>query len=250
VSSPPKVHVHLVAWTDEPWDLEESLFSLVTQDAVVLTVSVAAPPSLDGFAREACARLARIGARTSLEVAIPSSWPRVVEAVAIWVAGTVATPEHLQRALASFGPERAISVAPARRVLRRSVSGRPPYVLGKTWRFTSRTPTLAELGRDRAFLGRCVVPVSRAARWVPGTAEEHHRWAAEVWPAGAVTRVPGPPAIDLPDLRTDRRVRSADDVRDVLADLRYQAPRWLERRAPVEFSRLRGLWHRLRGAPH
>ena len=248
--SPPNVHVHLVAWTDEPWDLEESLFSLVTQEAVALTVSVAVPAPLERFAREACARLAPLGARASLEPGMPSDWPPAVEAVAVWVAGTVATPDHLRRAVAFCGPERAIAIVPARRVLRRRVPGHPPYVIGKTWRFTSREPALPELGRDPAFLGRCLVPAARAPRWIPGPAEQHHRWAAEAWPTGGVTRVPGPPAIDLPDLRTDRGVRSVADVRDVLADLRYQAPRWFERRAPVEFSRLRGLWHRLRGAPH
>jgi len=249
VSSPPRVHVHLVAWTDEPWDLEESLFSLVTQEAVALAVSVAVPAPLERFAREACARLARLGPAVSLEPGRPSSWPPAVDAVAVWVAGTVATPDHLRRSLACCGLEPTIAVAPGRRVLRRSVPGRPPYVLEKTRRFTSAAPTLAELGRDPAFLGRCLLPAARAPRWIPGLVEDHRRWASEAWPTGGVTRVSGPPSIDLPDLRTDRGVRSVDDVRDVLADLRYQAPRWLERRAPVEFSRLRGLWHRLRGAP-
>jgi hypothetical protein len=91
--------------------------------------------------------------------------------------------------------------------------------------------------------------VARAARSLPGAAEEHRRWAAEAWPTGPVVRIPGPPTVDLPDLRDDRGVRSVDDLRDVLADLRYQAPRWLERRAPLEFARLRGLYHRLRGEP-
>src|SRR5262249_29997609 len=141
-------------------------------------------------------------------------------------------------------------VAPARRMLRRAVPGRPPYVVRKTLRFTSSPPTLTELTRDPAFLGRCLVPAARAPRWLPGSVDEHRRWAADAWSGGPVTRVPGPPAIDLPDLRATRRVRSVDDVRDVLAELRYQGPRWLERRAPLEFSRLRSLYHRLRGASH
>jgi hypothetical protein len=41
-----------------------------------------------------------------------------------------------------------------------------------------------------------------------------------------------------------------DDVRDAVADLRYQAPRWLERRAPLAFDRLRGLFHQLRDGDH
>jgi hypothetical protein len=242
--------VHLVAWTDEPWDVEESLFSLVTQEAVALAVSVAVRPALERFAGEACARLARLGAPVSLEPGTPSSWLPAVDAVAVWVAGTVASPDHLRRSLESCGPDHSVAVAPARRVLRRSVPGHPRYVLGKTRRFTSGAPTLAELGRDPAFLGRCLIPAARAPRWIPGPVEEQHRWAVEAWRTGGVRRVPGPSAIDLPDLRADRGVRSVDDVRDVLADLRYQAPRWLERRAPLEFSRLRGLYHRFRGSAH
>jgi hypothetical protein len=123
-------------------------------------------------------------------------------------------------------------------------------VLGKTRRFTSAAPGLAELTRDPAFLGRCLVPAARTPRFLPGPADEHRRWAAEAWRTGPVVRIPGPPALDLPDLRKERGVGSVSDLRDVLADLRYQAPRWLERRAPLEFSRLRGLYHRIRGAPH
>ena len=247
MSSPPTAHVHLVAWAEEPWDLEESLFSLVTQEGVGLTVSVAVPVPFERFALEACARLCRLSASVALSIGTPPTWAADAEAVAVWVAGTVATPDHLSRALASIGTERAVAVVPARRVLRRAVPGRPPYELRKTRRYASSAPGLTELARDPAFLGRCLVPAARAPRWVPGSVDEHRRWAAEAWSEGPVTRVPGPPAVDLPDLRADRRVRSVDDVRDVLADLRYQAPRWLERRAPLEFSRLRGLYHRLRG---
>ena len=246
VSSPPQVHVHLVAWAPEPWDLEESLFSLVTQDGVALTVSLAVPPALEASARDACARLDRLGAPVTFAPRTPSSWSPGAEAVAVWVAGTVATPDQLGRALAACDSHSAVAVSPARRVLRRSVPGHPSYVLTKRRRFTSSTPTLAELRRDPAFLGRCLVPAARAPRWLPGAVEEHRRWADEAWAAGSVTRVPGPPAIDLPDLRPDRAVRSVDDLRDVLADLRDQAPRWLERRAPLEFSRLRSLYRRLR----
>jgi hypothetical protein len=240
-------HVHLVAWTEEPWDLEESLFSLVTQKAVAVTVSVAVPARLEPFAAEACARLARLGGPVELRPGTPPSWSPGVEAVAVWTAGTVATPDHLARTLAASGPQRALAVAPARRVLRRAVPGRPPYVLRKTRRFTAPVPSLAELGRDPAFLGRCLVPASRAPHWLPGSSEEHRRWAAEVWAAGPATRVPGPPSIDLPDLRSERAVRSLDDVRDALAELRYQGPRWLERRSPLTFDWLRALYHRLRG---
>jgi hypothetical protein len=252
VSSPPRLHVHLVAWADEPWDLEESLFSLVTQEEVALTVSIAVPAAREALVREACARLARLGGPVELRPGTPPAWAPDAEAVAVWAAGTVATPDHLGRAVATCRGERAIAVAAARRVLRRSIPGHPPYVLGKTRRFTSTTPTptLAELDRDPAFLGRCLVPATRAPRWLPGPVEEHRRWASEVWPTGSVARVSGPPTVDLPDLRPDRSVRSVDDVRDVLADLRYQAPRWLERRAPLGFSRLRSLYHRLRGDPH
>jgi hypothetical protein len=59
-------------------------------------------------------------------------------------------------------------------------------------------------------------------------------------------RVTGPPSVDLPDLRTARGVRSLDDVRDALAELRDQGPRWLERRAPLTFNRVRGWYHRIR----
>jgi hypothetical protein len=250
VSPAPRVHVHLVSWTDEPWDVEESLFSLATQEEVTATVSVSVPSSLEAHAREACSRLARLGGPVELRPGTPSHWGSEAEAIAVWVAGTVATPDHLARALVSCRSAAALAVAPARRVLRRPVPGRPPYVLSKTRRFTSSMPSLAELGRDPAFLGRCLVPGPRAPRWLPGSSEEHRRWAAEVWPAGPVTLVPGPPAVDLPDLRTDRAVRSLDDVRDALAELRYQGPRWLERRAPLVFDRLRGLYHRLRDTPH
>jgi hypothetical protein len=250
VSPPPRLHVHLVAWSEEPWDLEESLFSLVTQEGVGLVVSVTVPAALEPFAREACARLGRLDAPMEILPATPSTWTVDAEAVAVWVAGTVATPDHLSRGYAAVGPARALPVGPARRVLRRDVPGHPPYVLGKTHRFTSPAPDLEELTRDPAFLGRCLVPAVRAPAWLPGPAEEHRRWAAEAWRSGPVVRIPGLPAIDLPEVREDRGVRSVDDVRDLLADLRYQAPRWLERRAPLEFSRLRGLYHRMRGASH
>ena len=254
MSPAPRVHVHLISWTDEPWDLEESLFSLVTQEGVTGTVSVSVPSSLEAHAREACDRLARLGGAVELGgpggPGTPSSWSTGVDAVAVWVAGTVATPDHLARALASCLPANALAVAPARRSLRRPVPGRPPYVVSKTRRFTSSMPFLAELERDPAFLGRCLVPAAHAPGWLPGPPEEHRRWAAEAWAAGSVTRVPGPPAVDLPDLRPDRRLRSADNLRDTLADLRYQAPRWLERRAPLVFDRLRGLYHRLRDGAH
>ena len=248
MSSSPRVHVHLVAWSDEPWDLEESLFSLATQEGVAVTASVAVSPGLEVFAREACARMARLGGPVDFRIGTPSTWAPDARAVATWIAGTVAAPDHLARALAS--PQDTIAVAPARRALRCTVPGRPPYVLRKTRRFTSRSPTLAELARDPAFLGRCVVPTARAPGWLPGSVEEHHRWAAEVWSSGPVVRVPGPPAVDLPDLRAHRTVRSMDDVRDVMSDLRYQAPRWIERRSPQAFSRLRALFHQLRDRAH
>jgi hypothetical protein len=249
VSPPPRLHVHLVTWGEDPWDLEESLFSLVGQEGVGLTVSISVPAPLESFARQACARLGRLGAPVDFAPGTSSSWAPDVEAVAVWVAGTVATPDHLSRGFRSLGPQHALAVAGTRRVLRRAVPGRPPYVVRKTWRLTSPAPGLHELTRDPAFLGRCLVPAARAPRWLPGTPDEHRRWAVEAWPNGPVVRIPGPPAVDLPDLREDRGVRSVDDVRDVLADLRYQAPRWLERRAPLEFSRLRGLYHRLRREP-
>jgi hypothetical protein len=245
-----RVHVHLVAWTEEPWDLEESLFSLATQEAVALTASVAVPAGLEPFARGACARIARLGLPVELRTGTPPARSPDGAAVAIWVAGTVAVPDHLARALSLPGVESAIAVAPARRVLRHTVPGRPPYAVRKTRRFTSAEPSLEELARDPAFLGRCVVPAARAPRWLPGSVEEHRRWAVEAWSSGPVTRVSGPPAVDLPDLRAHRRARSMDDVRDALADLRYQGPRWLERQAPLTFTRLRGLFHRLRDGAH
>ena len=245
-----RVHVHLVAWSDEPWDLEESLFSLATQEGVAVTASVAVPPTLEAFAHEACGRLVRLGGPVEFQIGTPSSWAPEARSVASWVAGTVAVPDHLARALGSPRMEVVIAVAPVRRVLRRSVPGRPPYVLRKTRRFTSPSPSLHELARDPAFLGRCVVPAARAPRWLPGSVEEHRRWAAEAWSSGAANRLPGPPAVELPDLRTHRVLRSVDDLRDGLADLRYQAPRWLERRAPLAFTRLRGLFHWLRDRAH
>lgn len=245
-----RLHVHLVAWAEEPWDLEESLFSLAMQEGVVLGVSVVVPPALESFARQACARIARLGAPLETQIGTLSVWPRDVDAVAVWVAGTVAVPDHLTRALGSREMAKVVAVAPVCRVLRRTVSGRPPYVVRKTRRFTSAEPSLEEVARDPAFLGRCVVPSARAPGWIPGSAEEHRCWAAEVWATGPVARVSGPPAVDLPDLRAHRAVRSPADVRDALADLRYQAPRWLERRAPLAFTRLRRAFHRLRDRPH
>ena len=243
-----RVHIHLVAWGEDPWDLEESLFSLATQEGVSLAVSVSTPAILEWSAREACARLARLGGPVDFQIGTPPTWAKDVRAVASWVAGTVAAPDHLTRALAS--PQGTIAVAPARRVLRRAVSGRPPYVVRKTRRFTSRSPSVAELARDPAFLGRCVVPAARAPAWLPGSVEDHRRWAAEACSSGPVLRVAGPPSIDLPDLRARRAVRSMDDVRDVMSELRYQAPRWLERRSPEAFSRLRALFHQLRDRAH
>ena len=240
------VHVHLVAWSDEPWDLEESLFSLATQEGVDVTTSVAVSPPLEAFAREVCARMARLGGPVDFRIGTPSSWAPDATAVTSWVAGTVAVPDHLARALASPEAEGIVAVAPVCRAVRRAVPGRPPYVVRKTRRFTSLAPSLEELVRDPAFLGRCVVPAARAPRWLPVSVEEHRRWAAEVLTSSPTSRVPGPPAVDLPDLRDHRALRSVDDVRDGLADLRYQAPRWLERRAPLAFTRLRGLFHRLR----
>jgi len=245
-----QVHVHLVAWSEEPWDLEESLFSLATQEGVVVSASVAVPAGVDSFARAACERIARLGAPLDVQVGTPSRWARDAEAVTVWVAGTVAVPDHLAHALASRKVADVITVAPTCRVLRRAVPGRPSYVVRKTRRFTSAEPSVEELARDPAFLGRCVVPATRAPAWFPGAAGEHRRWAAEAWSSGPANRVPGPPAVDLPDLREHRATRSMDDVRDLLADLRYQAPRWLERRSPLAFSRLRGLFHRLRDGAH
>jgi len=245
-----RVHVLLVGWSDEPWDLEESLFSLATQEDVALTVSVDVSGALEAYARDACARMTRLGAPVDFQIGRTSTWAPDVAAVAVWVAGTVAVPGHLARALAS--PERTgtIAVAPARRVLRRDVPGRPPYVVRKARRFTSAAPSLDELVRDPAFLGRCVVPTGRAPRWLPGSSEEQLRWASEAWSSGTVTRVSGPPAVDLPDLRAHRAPRSMNDVRDAVSDLRYQAPRWLERRAPLAFARLRSLFQRLRDGAH
>src|SRR5262249_16318001 len=160
-----------------------------------LTVSVAAAATLESFAREASARIARLGP-VELRIGAPSTWPVDALAVAVWVAGTVAAPDHLTRALAS--PEGSIGVGPARPVLRRTVPGRPPYVVRKTRRFTSPFPSLGELARDPAFLGRCVVPAARAPGWIPGSGEEHLRWATEAWSSGPVVRIPGPPAVDLP----------------------------------------------------
>src|SRR5262249_13717524 len=74
VSLPPHAHVHLVAWGDEPWDLEESLFSLVTQEGVGLTVSVGVPTVLEPFVRDACARLGRLGAPVELACGTPPTW--------------------------------------------------------------------------------------------------------------------------------------------------------------------------------
>ena len=248
MSPPPRLHVHLVAWSEEPWDVEESLFALATQEGVALTVSVAAPATQERFAREATARIARLGGAVNFQIGTPSTWETDARAVAVWVAGTVAAPDHFTSALAS--PEGTIAVAPARRVVRRPVPGRPPYVLRKVRRFTSPSPSLTELARDPAFLGRCLVPAARAPGWVPGSAAEHRRWATEAWASGPVLRIPGPPAVDLPDLRAGQAVRSIDDVRDALSELRYQAPRWLERRSPLASSRLRALFHRLRDRGH
>ena len=71
----PRIHVHLVSWTDEPWDVDESLFSLVTQEDVTATVSVSVPPALESRARETCASLARLGGPVELQPGPSSRWP-------------------------------------------------------------------------------------------------------------------------------------------------------------------------------
>jgi len=255
VSSPPRIRVHLVPWTDDPWDVEESLFSLVAQERVALSVHLHPGTPPDPSWRSRWERLFTLGDTVRLRIGdrLEGPWEDA-EAVAIWVAGTIATPDHLGRAHHEIRAVAAPVVAPMRRVRRRPVQGGPPYVLGKSRRAAPATLTLDELEEDPAFLGRCLFPEEGLPGWIPRTPEEHRRWAALAWSRARPVRIAEPPLVDLPDLRP----RPVTRWRDLRAELDHQIPRWLERRIPVAFThghrwmlrlgrlpgRIRSLWRR------
>ena len=233
VSELPTVRVHLCCWTDDPWDVEQSLFSLVAQQGVLPSIHVHRPGPLRPAVESAWSRLAPLAPAGRLEIVEQDPpWP-AAEAVAIWVAGTVGTPDLLLRALETLGPGASPVVATMRRVRRRRVPGAPPYVLGKLRRAVPPRITLAELEEDPAFLGRCVFSPAALPGWIPVSEEEHRSWARRVWTAAHPVRVEEPPLVDLPDLR---RPAARTRWRDRKADLGYRVPRWLERRVPVAFT--------------
>ena len=251
VSAAGEVRVHVVPWTDEPWDVESSLLSLVVQEGVRVSIHLHPRDPVDAATRARWERLVALGAGVTLEVGErrDGPWPSA-EAVAVWVAGTVATPDHLSRALAELRSSPRPLVAPVRRVRRRAVPGGPPYVLAKSRRAEPPVVTLEELAEDPAFLGRCVFQAEAAPGWIPDTAEEQRRWAVLAWGSLGAARLVEPPLVDIPDLRE----RPVTRWRDLRAELDYQVPRWLERRIPVTFAhgnrwvlRLRRLPGKLRG---
>ncbi|MGZ6099117.1 MAG: hypothetical protein ACXWLL_12020 [Myxococcaceae bacterium] len=231
MSGPPRICVHLVPWTDDPWDLEASLFSLVAQGQVAVDVHLHPAAPLDTGQRARWERLAALGPALTLVTSDGPPVP-VPDAVAVWVAGTVATPDHLVRSHGELVAAGRPVVAPARRVRRRPVPGGPPYVVGKSRRAAPTELTLAEIEEDPAFLGRCLFPAAATPDWVPTTPEEHRRWARAAWGEGRAVWLVEPPLLDLPDLRE----RPATRWRDVRAELDYQVPRWLERRVPLAFT--------------
>src|SRR5262249_42928053 len=169
-----------------------------------------------------------------------------VAAIALWNAGTVATPDHFSRCWAALEDGAGIEavVAPVRRVTVRRMPDGPPFVVRKRWRWTSRFPSLAEVSADPAFIGRCLVRSVVAASPLPVDIEAQRQWAEQIWGRTRPRRIDGPPTVDLLDLR-DRDAPTS--WRDTAADLRYQLPRRFERIAPLTFQRARRIFHRLRG---
>jgi hypothetical protein len=231
VSGLPRIRVHLVPWTDDPWDVEASLFSLVAQAQVQVAVHLHPVARSEPVRHARWDRLLSLGTRLTFVMG-EMPWLPSPDAVAVWVAGTVATPDHLARSHGELMAAGRPVVAPVRRVRRRPVPGGPPYVLGKSRRAAPRELTLGELEEDPAFLGRCLFPVAAVPDWVPITPEEHRRWARAAWGESRAVRIVEPPLVDLPDLREHPATR----WRDVRAELDYQVPRWLERRVPVAFT--------------
>lgn len=243
-----QIHCHLLWQSTDAWDLEQSLFSLVTQESVALSVTVHAPPEQEGLAQASLGRLAPLAPAIPLALGAPTGTlaPGDASALAVWIAGTVATPDHLARCQAALREGVEVVVAPMRRMrLRRQPEG-PPFVVSKHWRWTSSAPSLAEVTIDPAWLGRCLVRATAAPDRLPSDAEAQRQWRRELWARAAPRRVEGPPTVNLPDLRQEAE---PDSWRDRAADLRYQLPRRLERVAPLAFQRTRKLFHLLRRGP-
>jgi hypothetical protein len=231
VTSSRAVRVHLLPWTEEPWDLQQTLFSLVAQRGVQLAIYLHSErpgwPTIEATWK----RLSPLSGSATLEVVQRARGPWApAESVAIWVAGTVATPDHLGRCQAALDEGGSIAIAEMRRVGRRAVPGGPPYVLRKTRR--AATMDLAGLEEDPAFLGRCLFSARGLPDWIPVAPDEHRRWAQLVWSKARPMRVAEPPLVDLPDLRPSPTLRWGD----LRAELDYQVPRWLERRIPFAYT--------------
>jgi hypothetical protein len=239
VTAPLQIHCHLLWQSADPWDLEQSLFSLLTQEHRALSVTVHAPPEQEGPARASLGRLAPLAPAIPLSLAAPTGASAHASALALWIAGTVATPDHFARCQAALGEGVEVVVAPMRRMrLRRQPEG-PPFVVSKHWRWTSAAPSLAEVTADPAGLGRCLVRATAAPDRLPTDAEAQRQWLGDLWARASPRRVEGPPTIDLPDLRPEAE---PDTWRDRAADLRYQLPRRLERVAPLAFQQTRRLF--------
>jgi hypothetical protein len=240
------VHCHVLWLSGDPWDLEQSMFSLLTQVHAPQAVSVQTSADGEPLARQCLHRLGPLAPETNC--ALTSEGTPLLgsedAAVCIWIAGVIATPDHLARCVGGLQAIAPAVVAPMRRMeVQRQPSG-PPFVRRKRWTSTARHPSWPEIGQDPAFLARCLVSRAVAPPWLPRTLDDHQRWGAELWGKARPVKIAGPPSIDLPDLRPPG---SRTRARDVLADLRYQLPRGLERAAPLTFHRLRSLWRRSRG---
>lgn len=240
-----QIHCHLLWQSTDGWDLEQSLFSLITQEHGALSVTVHAPPEHEGPARASLGRLGPLAPAIPLSLAAPTGARALgdASALAMWIAGTVATPDHFARCQAALRAGVDVAVAPMRRMrLRRQPEG-PPLVVSKHWRWTSSVPSLAEVTADPACLGRCLVRATAAPDRLPTDAEAQRQWLRELWARATPRRVEGPPTVDLPDLRQEGE---PDSWRDRAADLRYQLPRRFERVAPLAFQQTRRLFHFLR----
>jgi len=245
VTSAP-LRCHLLWTSGDRWDLEQSVFSLVGQQDVSLRVAVHAPPERTEAARECLQRLAPLAPSIPLVLApLAAPLDSDASAVAVWNAGTVATPDHFSRCWAALeaGAGTAAVVAPVRRMTVRRQPDGPPFVVAKRWRWTARFPSLAEVTADPSFVGRCLVRSAAVAGPLPADLEAQQLWAGRLWARTRPRRVDGPPTIDLLDLRERDEPTS---WRDTAADLRYQLPRRFERMAPLAFQRARRIFHLLR----
>jgi hypothetical protein len=244
VSELPLVRVHVVSWTEDGWDVERSLFSLAAQEDVRLSVHLHGSADVLRQGEQIWARLAPLGASVQLSTDGVDRGPWAPgDAVAIWIAGTVATPDHFRVAFTAL-PGKPFVIGTVRRVEERRLSGAAPYVVRKRRR-EIRSVRLETVLEDPAFLGRCLFPSSELPDRIPLTPEDHRRWATRAWGAGPPRLLPEPPLVDIPDLRPS----TASSLRDLVAELDYQIPRWLERRIPVTFTLGQRWTGRLRRLP-